>query len=136
MFARADITSLGTNRTASFTAVGAATVVFLLATACALYFWLAQNPARELAASLPGADGRPAGLDAEKGPLDLSGTFASFDGTPADLPGDWPRFRGPDSSNIHTGTEPLAAAWEAGGPRVLWSVELGEGFAGDRKSVV
>lgn len=42
---------------------------------------------------------------------------------------DWPRFGGPDC----TGTSPetnLARAWPAGGPRALWTVDVGEGFAG------
>ncbi len=42
---------------------------------------------------------------------------------------DWPQFRGPnrDATSQETG---LLRAWPAGGPKVLWSVEACQGFAG------
>jgi outer membrane protein assembly factor BamB len=42
---------------------------------------------------------------------------------------DWPQFRGPDRTGISQETN-LARTWPEGGPKVLWSVELGEGYAG------
>ena len=42
---------------------------------------------------------------------------------------DWPQFQGPDRNGISRDTG-LARSWPAGGPELLWSVPLGEGFAG------
>ncbi len=130
MFAKIDITSLGTSRKANILAVSAGLAVSMLAAMAALHLWLAENPARSLEASLPGTDGRPANLDTEESVVELRGTLLAFDGAPADLPGYWPWFRGPGSDNIHQDGAPLASAWGPDGPRELWSVELGEGFAG------
>ena len=51
-------------------------------------------------------------------------------GKPLDMAGSWPRFRGPQSDGISRETQPLARIWPGGGPRSVWSVEVGEGFAG------
>jgi len=42
---------------------------------------------------------------------------------------DWPQFQGPNRDGISQETG-VARAWPEGGPRVLWSVPLGEGYAG------
>ncbi|KPK77353.1 MAG: hypothetical protein AMJ79_03485 [Phycisphaerae bacterium SM23_30] len=53
------------------------------------------------------------------------------DGVPADIPGAWPRFRGANFDNIYLNQEvPLAPQWPESGPPVLWSLEMGEGYAG------
>ncbi len=44
--------------------------------------------------------------------------------------GCWPRFRGRDSSGIGNDGVPLARTWPTDGPKVLWSIELGQGYAG------
>ncbi|HUS48040.1 MAG TPA: PQQ-binding-like beta-propeller repeat protein [Phycisphaerae bacterium] len=46
------------------------------------------------------------------------------------LPGLWPGFRGPDRDAICKDGAGLAEKWPAGGPRVLWRIQLGEGHAG------
>jgi len=43
---------------------------------------------------------------------------------------DWPQFLGPDRDNIAHDAKGLARSWPEGGPKVLWSVPLGIGFAG------
>jgi len=43
---------------------------------------------------------------------------------------DWPQFLGPDHDGIARTAKPLPRSWPAGGPKVLWKVEVGEGFAG------
>ncbi|MBI3945336.1 MAG: PQQ-like beta-propeller repeat protein [Armatimonadetes bacterium] len=64
-------------------------------------------------------------------PVNLAGRFLAFDGLPAaDLPGSWPRFRGERLDNIAADAPPLARSWGSGGPAVLWSRDLGEGYAG------
>ena len=42
---------------------------------------------------------------------------------------DWPQFRGPDRSNI-SGETGLLRSWPDGGPEVLWSLDVGQGYAG------
>ena len=41
---------------------------------------------------------------------------------------DWPQFRGPDRDGISKETG-LMRDWPAGGPQVLWSIEVGPGYA-------
>ena len=50
-------------------------------------------------------------------------------GVPALRAADWPRLGGPDGAGVSPETG-LARAWPAAGPRVLWSAEVAEGFAG------
>jgi outer membrane protein assembly factor BamB len=42
--------------------------------------------------------------------------------------GDWPQFRGPNRDGISPETG-LMRAWPEGGPEVLWSTEVGQGYA-------
>ncbi len=56
--------------------------------------------------------------------------FLRFDGVPGPADGDWPRFRGVQADNVATGGVKLLERWPEQGPPVLWSVELGEGYAG------
>lgn len=54
-----------------------------------------------------------------------------FEGKPAEsIPGLWPQFRGPNRDNISPESAALLKTWPKEGPRKLWSVELGEGYAG------
>ena len=91
--------------------------------------WLTHTPAAALHVRLPGRDGTPAAADIQGAATDLAGTFQQFDGTPANLLGAWPRFRGPDFDNIAKDGPRLADAWGPNGPPVLWKVDLGEGHA-------
>jgi outer membrane protein assembly factor BamB len=49
---------------------------------------------------------------------------------PSSLAGSWPNFRGPNRDNISPENVPLPRSWGPGGPKKLWSVSLGEGYAG------
>ena len=42
---------------------------------------------------------------------------------------DWPQFLGPTRNGVYAGA-PLAESWPAGGPRVAWRKQIGQGFAG------
>jgi len=77
---------------------------------------------------VPGLDNAPPAGQAPS--VNLAGTFTKSDGVPAQLPGLWPGFRGPQMDGVSEETVPLARQWGAGGPPVLWSVKLGEGYAG------
>jgi len=61
---------------------------------------------------------------------DLTGCFKSHPDVPrGNAAGVWPGFRGPLRDNVAREAGVLATSWPAGGPRVLWSVKLGEGHA-------
>jgi outer membrane protein assembly factor BamB len=95
----------------------------------ALVVWLQHGPDTRLVPRVPGTD-RPAGTEASAGgnPV-LAGRLVKGDGIPADLPGQWPGFRGPNRDNISTERN-LARVWGASGPRQVWTIEVGEGYAG------
>jgi outer membrane protein assembly factor BamB len=47
----------------------------------------------------------------------------------ADTATDWPQFLGPTRNGVYGGP-PLAETWGAGGPKVAWRKQIGQGFAG------
>lgn len=89
--------------------------------------WRNLEPA-ELQARVPGLD-RPPG-EAVVADSPVSGKLTRFDGKPAEITGEWPGFRGPRLDGIGHDVPSLAAKWPSGGPPALWSVDLGEGYAG------
>jgi len=42
---------------------------------------------------------------------------------------DWPQFLGPERNGVYSGPA-LATSWPKGGPRVVWRIPVGSGFAG------
>lgn len=94
-----------------------------------LYVWLSADAATELTERLPEIDTQES-LSREGGTRELRGELVRFEGEPSDLPGAWPQFRGPNFDAISSEDVNLARAWPGEGPTVLWSIDLGEGFAG------
>ncbi len=97
--------------------------------ALAAGLWLRSSPAADLRPRLPGTD-RPSGKATVERPVELVGRLVRGPGRPADITGSWPRFRGPAFDNVCRDPTPLARSWGEGGPPVLWSRRLGEGYAG------
>jgi outer membrane protein assembly factor BamB len=95
-----------------------------------MYLWLSADAAVGLQERLPGADNKPAGSVADDDVVKIAGTLEKFDGVPADLPGAWPRLRGPNGDGISPEKVSLSRQWPEGGPRILWSIDVGEGYAG------
>ena len=94
-----------------------------------LRWWLAYDPAKDFVEFIPGMDGS-LGVPKPAAETVRIGEFGeAFNVTPAALAGSWPRFRGPDASNISHETTRLAERWGEAGPKLLWSVDLGEGHA-------
>lgn len=90
-----------------------------------------RKPVAGLQERLPGMDRlTPAGAAAPEASAFTRAKVATGDGTPANLPGAWPKFRGPDGDGIAKNVGPIAREWKDGVPRVLWSADLGEGYAG------
>ena len=96
----------------------------------ALSIWLTGGGAADFALREPGLDDRPdpAVLAAAQPPV--VGVLTVGDGTPGSSPGSWPGFRGPNGDGICPAPGPLARSWPEDGPRRLWSIDLGEGYAG------
>jgi outer membrane protein assembly factor BamB len=115
---------------------GPAKTVFLLPAALAIVaavafaLWLGHEPDRPLAMRVPGTDQGPGSEAGSKPNPVLAGKFTRSEGQPANLPGAWPQFRGPNRDAISTEATPLARSWAQGQPRELWSIDVGEGFAG------
>ena len=105
-------------------------VVLLILGAITLYLWLNADAAINLAERLPIAENifhTP--IEAEQ-PIELRGELVQFGGEPADLPGAWPRFRGKNFDSISRDDVIHARTWPVEGPKVLWSIDVGEGYAG------
>ncbi len=105
-------------------------VGLVVVAAVLLYVWLSADTAVEFVERLPIADNIPKMLSDEGGMMKLQGKLVQFGGEPADLPGAWPQFRGANFDAISTESVALAKNWPKEGPVVLWSIEVGEGYAG------
>ncbi len=98
--------------------------------AVALVAWLFRQPGDELQRRVPGTD-HPPGVDlaAVMNPV-LAGQRIAGEGQPVSLPGSWPGFLGANRSGTSTETAGLARSWDSSGLRELWSLDVGEGYAG------
>lgn len=108
-------------------------VVGVLVSAGALTWWFGtmSGPVASRRVPLDGeAAGAPQTGTAAERPVRIGEHFARIAGVPSTLPGSWPAFRGELHDNVAPVSEKLADTWPAGGPRRLWSIELGEGYAG------
>jgi outer membrane protein assembly factor BamB len=97
-------------------------VIFLLA-------WLRTDITTELELRLPSADKTGQSASVEEEPIEIEGQLFTFDGIAVDLPGAWPRFRGSNFDGISSEDTRLARSWPVEGPEVVWSIDVGEGYA-------
>lgn len=112
--------------TKAFLLPGTAVLVAL----AALALWLGRGPGRPLALRMPGTDQAPGSELGTTNPV-LIGKLLLGDGRPAQLPGAWPQFRGPERDGISREQQTgLARAWGPSEPRELWAIDVGEGYAG------
>ena len=96
----------------------------------ALALWFGRGSDKPLALRVPGTDQAPGSeLGSNANPV-LAGKLIRSDGQPANLPGTWPQFRGPNRDGIAMETGSLARSWSASEPRELWATDVGEGYAG------
>lgn len=97
-----------------------------------VFLWVHQYRSFRVQPRIAGMDGRPepaqAQLAAESTPLE--GTLQTFDGIPSAVTASWPQFRGPNGNGIIETDMLLSKQWAPEGPRKLWEVKLGEGYAG------
>jgi outer membrane protein assembly factor BamB len=102
------------------------------ATALALLaLWLWPRDHAGLTPRIPGTDHAPGeGAGATSGNPVLRGQLQSGIGKPAAVTDSFPQFRGVKRDGLATVSATLARAWNPGQPRQLWSIAVGEGYAG------
>lgn len=92
---------------------------------------ISRKPMAELVERQPGMDRlTSAGGTADDSSAFNKGKVIAGDGKASDLPGSWPQFRGPDGDGVSKDEIQIATKWSDGVPKKLWSVDLGEGYAG------
>ena len=96
----------------------------------ALALWFGRGSDKPLALRVPGTDQAPGSEAGGNANPVLAGKLIRSDGQPANLPGAWPQFRGPNRDGISPETVSLARAWQPAEPRELWAIDVGEGYAG------
>jgi outer membrane protein assembly factor BamB len=92
-----------------------------------VFVWQAGGTAVPL--RVPVAGGAGPGAESAISPLEEA-KLTTSDGVAAEIPGAWPGFRGVGRDGISQDETSLAESWDAGGPRELWAVDVGEGYAG------
>jgi outer membrane protein assembly factor BamB len=98
----------------------------------ALLLWWYHSPTLDLVPRMPGTDqvsGAQGGAAALTNAV-LAGKLIQGSAVAAELPGFWPGFRGVNRDGLPAQSASLARSWDSSGPRVLWSIEVGEGYAG------
>ena len=100
-------------------------IVLSAAAAALVARWLRVGPPADLEERVATFGDRPPAFE-----VSFPGEFLASSGEPADWPGDWPAFRGPNRDGISPENVRLARKWPAAGPPVLWSIAVGEGYAG------
>lgn len=96
----------------------------------ALVWWFAANHYPEdIIVRVPGMDDRPE-IEPRPDNVVIGEFFDSLNIFDEAVPGEWPRFRGPESDNINREPFELADTWDSTGLPVVWRVTLGEGYAG------
>lgn len=94
-----------------------------------LAWWWLGGTGEGLKLRIPGTDAAPGNETGGANPV-LAGKLIPGPGQPADLPGDWPQFRGPDRNGISPESANLSRDWTTAPPREVWALEVGEGYAG------
>ncbi len=95
-----------------------------------LFWWLTADPVKHLSENIPGMDNRSAEMANAKQTVAFGEYFEMFNGLPAkNISGSWPRFRGSYFDNISREETEIPDNWGETGPPIVWSQNLGEGFA-------
>jgi outer membrane protein assembly factor BamB len=97
--------------------------------ALAIVRWMNVAPAVPIEERTPGLDGAPAVTARAAAVRPTPGDPIRGAGVPSRIAAGWPCFRGADRDGINKETIRLARQWPASGPKRLWSVSLGEGYA-------
>jgi len=95
-----------------------------------LFWWMLYDPVGDFIEHIPGTDNRPEILSSAGDIVDIGGVFEKFGDMSATETSSWPRFRGKYFDNISRSKIKLTNGWNTAGPKILWSINLGEGHAG------
>ena len=109
--------------------VGRITWTTAVIAALAIVVWVWPRSDDDLKLRVPGTDAAPGAVVNASNPV-LAGKLVSSQGKPAPLPGSWPQFRGPNRDGVSSGPSNLSRDWKSTPPRELWSLDVGEGYAG------
>ncbi|NOR75442.1 MAG: PQQ-binding-like beta-propeller repeat protein [Draconibacterium sp.] len=94
-----------------------------------IFWWLNADPTDDLIINLEGADNRGAG-NAFIQDVTIGEHFEQFSTEYKVLNETWTNFRGNDFDNISKSPVKLVEKFPASGPKIMWSLELGEGHSG------
>ena len=89
-----------------------------------------ERPRQPLALRVPGTDHAPGADSATYTNAVLTGKLLLSTGKPGVGLGAWPQFRGVDHDGISKAERHLARSWDTSGPRSLWGIDVGDGYAG------
>lgn len=95
----------------------------------AFALWWSSRTGEGLRLRIPGTDAAPGDVAAGANPV-LTGKLIPGGGQPSELPGAWPQFRGPNRNGMAIEPAKLSRDWKTSPPRELWSLDVGEGYAG------
>ena len=104
--------------------------LFALLALALLVVWLSARPGTPVALRVPGTDRQGQTTAPPPPTAPLRATLTTGAGVAADLTGSWPCFRGAERDGVARQPQALADSWPDAGPTVLWSSEVGEGYAG------
>lgn len=97
-----------------------------------LVAWLTLSPGQyRLTLRIPGADHRLGEDSGNSTNPVYAGKLTKLSNQEiTTIPGSWSHFRGDDNCGISNETNRLSRSWQVTGLREVWSVEVGEGYAG------
>ncbi len=105
-------------------------VLWALTAGIGLALWLWPRDPPGLTERIPGTDAAPTAETAAAANPVPRGQLTPGPGQPAPLSGAWPQFRGPQRDGASHEPLRINRDWAAAPPRALWTVEVGEGYAG------
>jgi outer membrane protein assembly factor BamB len=94
-----------------------------------LVAWAYTGPGVRLVMRIAGLDGAPWGAPTAAATHPTPGEPIRGEGRPSAITAAWPCFRGPDRDAIGKESVRLARSWPPGGPKRLWTISLGDGYA-------
>ena len=97
---------------------------------CLALLWIHADAATRVGLRVPIAANASGESPGQEGDILAQAQLTTFDAKPSDLPGLWPQFRGANLDAVAKVDVTLARQWPQAGPPVLWSIDLGQGYAG------
>jgi len=114
---------MNTKRTINISLLALGVIGFIV-----IFWWLNHDPTRDFTISLAGADNRGEGDTVQT--VKIGEIYRQYATDYTELSETWPRFRGADFDNISKSPVKLIDKFGPDGPKIVWSVELGEGHSG------